>query len=70
MSKADEIKETVENYCKEVERLISLAEENRNYGRYKRYGGKIKFDKYLSRLYGMKEVCDFMKELRLDRRRR
>ncbi len=70
MSEEDEIKEKVEKYCKEVERLIKLTEEDRSYGRYKRYGGKIKLNRYLSRLYGMKEVCEFMKELRLDRRRR
>lgn len=52
----------VKEYYKKVKEKIKKTEEDRRYGRYKEYGGKIKLDKYLARLYGINEICEIMLE--------
>jgi hypothetical protein len=63
LSKEDILVNISKKYYKEVKRRLMIAEEDRQYGRYKKYGGKIKFEKYLSRLYGMNEVCEALMEV-------
>lgn len=47
----------------EVKTKMKQAEEDRRYGRYKKYGGKIKLYRYLSRLYGMNEICELFLDI-------
>lgn len=63
MSKADVLINISKKYYQEVKRKLMIAEEDKQYGRYKKYGGKIKFEKYLSRLYGANEVCIALMEV-------
>ncbi len=53
-------KERIKNLNKIADDMIAKAEENMKYGRYKQYGGKIKFHRLLSRLYGYKEVLNIL----------
>ena len=50
----------IKNLNKIADDMIAKAEENMKYGRYKQYGGKIKFYRLLSRLYGYKEVLNIL----------
>lgn len=63
MSKEDVLINRLEIYRKEVKRRMEIAEEDKQYGRYKKYNGRIKFEKYLSRLYGMNEIVEGLMEV-------
>ena len=53
-------KDKIKKLKNQVETKISKAELDRNYGRYKQYGGKIKCDKYLAQLYGYKQAFSLL----------
>lgn len=57
-------KDKIKEYYKQVKEKIKKVEEDKNYGRYKKYGGKIKLNKFLSRLYGINEICETLLEER------
>ncbi|MBO6233239.1 MAG: hypothetical protein J6N78_04190 [Clostridia bacterium] len=55
-------KDKIKECYKQAKEKIKKVEEDRNYGRYKEYGGKIKLNKYLARLYGINEICETLLE--------
>jgi hypothetical protein len=55
-------KDTIIKYENAIKTKISSVELDRDYGRYKRYGGKIKCEKYLAQLYGYKKALQELLE--------
>lgn len=56
-------KNKVRELLNKVDKMISEVEMNISYGRYKRYGGKIKANNYLAQLYGHRKAFKLVLEV-------